>query len=626
MQGRRARRALFLLHAVCLPSPTSQYFKGIPYAGSTAPPHRFMPPQPLAPWSGTLNATAFAPGCVQSHHNPDVPAQQSEDCLNLNIYAPAGTKAGDALPVMAFIHGGAFEEGSNRGPFDMYEANYIVQQHKVVYVTLNYRLGAFGWLSAGDAVPGNMGLLDQRAALQWVHDNIAFFGGNPSAVTVQGESAGAMSIGLHLVSPGSKGLFKRAIQESGVTGYPYRDSTEQAAYGMQFCKALQCDVAGGSPPAARALRGRLAQRRSTPKQWMGRFALLSQAQRQQVAAAVWASPAAQDILRTSPVTSATALAQDFHTLAQAAPLVYDAAVDTLVRDVEGATCNVTCLQGATSDAVKHAAGEATKDILSIIAANWGHLFSAFLSWTPTVDGTIVPMNQVPAMQAGAFDTDVDLLVTTNTNEGATFVYAAVDFEVPSFLIPLAYDLLWGEEASKNISKNALYDASKFADGRTPLSHVTTDHLFRCPAQLWASAVNAHGRSAFVGRYNHLWSFSWLFAKFGLPSICTTEVCHAAELPAVFHAVNTTGRANNITFTPAEMGLSAAMVQYWTNFAATGNPNTYPEGEDARVPLPMEWPQWTPSSQVDLSLNTTWTTETTPQCAMWDAIGYSQKND
>jgi len=619
------------VHCTCNSStaarlPHLQYFKGIPYAGSTAPPNRFLPPTPLQPWTGTLNATEFAPGCVQTHHNPDVPAQQSEDCLNLNVYAPAGTQAGDALPVIVFIHGGAFQEGSNRGPFDMYEATYGVQQHPVVWVTINYRLGNFGWLALTDDVPGNMGILDQRAALQWVAANIAAFGGDGSKVTLQGESAGAMSIGVHMVSPGSKGLFSRAIQESNPAGFPYRSRAEQALYGAAYCKAVQCEVPAASLRGAHtAAHSQLLNAASIDsKQWLGKLSLMPQQARESIAQAALSAHNG----KVGPYTAPEALAADLPVLAAAAPRAHAAAVRSARQGLQSTTCSMSCLQGLTTDAAK-AGWNKADPILVILEANFGHWFSAFLAWTPTVDGTILPENEIPAAKAGtswAYQNKVDMLISTNTNEGATFIYAAIDFALPPWSIGIVYDVLFGSKYTQNITAMPAYNPKDFEDGRQPLSHATTDHLFRCPSQALASAVATAGGQAWVARYNHVASFSYIFAKFGLPDVCVTEVCHASELPFVFHARNTTGASQNITFTPAELSMSANMVQYWVNFAITGNPNTPAANDKNARQLPVQWPSWN-SQHTDLMINSThYLPESTPQCPLWDLIGYEQSSE
>jgi len=191
-------------------------WKGIPYAKPPTGKLRFRPPQPPEPWSGVRDALQFGPAAMQL----DLPQAErkikSEDCLYLNIWSPAAD--GGLRPVLVWLHGGAFVMGS--GSEGLYDGTSFAAQGDVVVVTLNYRLGAFGYLYLGEAggeeyaASGNCGLLDQIAALQWVRDNIECFGGDPNRVTVFGQSAGAISVGHLLASPKAKGLFHRAILQS----------------------------------------------------------------------------------------------------------------------------------------------------------------------------------------------------------------------------------------------------------------------------------------------------------------------------------------------------------------------------------------------------------------------------
>ncbi|MFH9726245.1 carboxylesterase/lipase family protein [Streptomyces sp. NPDC017254] len=205
-------------------------FLGVPYARAPVGALRFRAPEPAAPWEGVREARAFGPTAPKRPYappldallpDPDVPG---DDCLNLNVWAPwRGTDAGGAghdrdrapgeggRPVMVWIHGGSLIHGSSAVP--VYDGTAFARDG-VVLVSVNYRLGVEGFGVFPDA-PGNLGLRDQIASLAWVRDNIAVFGGDPERVTVFGESAGAISIAALLASPLAKGLFRRAVVQSG---------------------------------------------------------------------------------------------------------------------------------------------------------------------------------------------------------------------------------------------------------------------------------------------------------------------------------------------------------------------------------------------------------------------------
>ncbi len=199
-------------------------FKGIPYAASTAGANRWKPPQPATAWSGVRAATDFGSDCPQAAYPQgsmyySKPRPQSEDCLCLNVWTAA--KDGDKRPVMVWIHGGALTRGSGATP--TYDgANFA--KKGVVLVTINYRLGPLGYLAHPELTAesaqhssGNYGVLDQIAALKWVQKNIAAFGGDAKRVTIFGESAGSWSVNALVATPLAKGLFQRAIGESGGT-------------------------------------------------------------------------------------------------------------------------------------------------------------------------------------------------------------------------------------------------------------------------------------------------------------------------------------------------------------------------------------------------------------------------
>jgi para-nitrobenzyl esterase len=196
-------------------------FLGIPYAQSPLGSLRWKPPQSAAKWKATLKANEFGKRCIQSGTYYDIlfrDAGESEDCLTLNVWAPAAP-ANRKLPVMVWFYGGGFNMG---GSSEARQDGTNLARKGVIVVSMNYRLGIFGFythreLSAESQnhVSGNYGLLDQLAALEWVRRNISAFGGDPKSVTIFGESAGSSAVSCHMVSPLSKGLFVRAIGESG---------------------------------------------------------------------------------------------------------------------------------------------------------------------------------------------------------------------------------------------------------------------------------------------------------------------------------------------------------------------------------------------------------------------------
>ncbi|GBP50147.1 Esterase FE4 [Eumeta japonica] len=187
-------------------------FKGIPYARPPLGDLRFQAPQPTFPWKGVRNAKKHGPVCHQYDMFLDKLLTGSEDCLYLNVYTP-NLKPTKPLAVMVWIHGGGFTCGS--GDSDLYGPDFLIEQD-VVVVTINYRLEVLGFLCLDiPEAPGNAGMKDQVAALRWVHKNIKYFCGDPDNVTIFGESAGGASVSYHLYSPMSKGLFKRAIIQSG---------------------------------------------------------------------------------------------------------------------------------------------------------------------------------------------------------------------------------------------------------------------------------------------------------------------------------------------------------------------------------------------------------------------------
>jgi para-nitrobenzyl esterase len=225
------------------PKEGGYLFRGIPFAAPPIDALRWRPPQPVIPWKGVREATAQPASCVQNDQgwNYSDYAIGKEDCLTLDVRTPS---LGGKLPVLVWIHGGSNRAG---GPNDIVLSDVGKQ---VVIVGIRYRLGIFGFLShpaltAEQGGSGNYGIMDQIAALRWVHDNIAKFGGDPANVTIAGESAGSQDVSLLLAAPRARGLFEKAIMESGTPGFgmTFRGLKDAERLGMQADDLLK---AGGS--------------------------------------------------------------------------------------------------------------------------------------------------------------------------------------------------------------------------------------------------------------------------------------------------------------------------------------------------------------------------------------------
>ncbi|XP_072048816.1 cholinesterase-like [Amphiura filiformis] len=483
-------------------------FLGIPFAEPTSGERRFKLPEEKAPWSDVFNATEYGHGCWQlldtglpgiqktGKWNPTVTL--SDDCLNLNVWVPYPRPQNGA--VLVWIHGGGYYFGTSSS--DMYDGKYLAAFEKIIIVSMNYRLDAFGFLSTGDSsAPGNQGLYDQTMALQWVQDNIATFGGDPNSVTIFGESAGGSSVAFHSLSPVSQSLFKRAgIQSGGITP---------------------------------------------------RWAYITQ----EVA-----------------LERAKLLARSVECL------------EDTNGDVRAIPDMIRCLQNV--------------DAKTLLAANPGTGRYLELFFTPVYDGIFLPKHPVDAQDQGSFK-QCELIIGSNSNEANIFLYstapgfdkdgenlldyesykAALRFTFPKFQ-SFALDAIAFQYRPRKTPNNQslLRDAIDLAAG---------DFDFNCPTVELANAYAREGNQVYYYRFEERPSNSpfpeWMGAL------------HGDEIPYIFGIPFDT----SFGYSHNERALSRKLMNFWANFARTGNPNS--DTSDA-TDLPYVWPQYDVETQEFLVLN------------------------
>jgi para-nitrobenzyl esterase len=222
-------------------------FRGVPFAAPPIGNKRFKPPDRVEPWSGVRDATKPGPVCPQAPSRlrfamGDFVATQDEDCLQVTVWTPKADAT--RRPVLVWLHGGAYMSGA--GAIDWYCGERLAHEGDLVVVGVNYRLGALGYLYHPDLSPGNLGLLDQQAALEWVRDNISAFGGDPGNVTLWGQSAGAQSAALLLMRPQARVLFHRAILQSSPFGSLPRQTDEMTSIAEALLRELGLDASAGA--------------------------------------------------------------------------------------------------------------------------------------------------------------------------------------------------------------------------------------------------------------------------------------------------------------------------------------------------------------------------------------------
>ncbi len=454
-------------------------YKGIPYAAPPVGDLRWKPPQPVAAWTSPRACTSYGPACPQPTGGELLPSlavgTTSEDCLYLNVWSPASSPS-QRLPVMVWIHGGSFVTGA--GSLPVYDGANLADRG-VVVVTINYRLGPLGFLAlpalskeSPQGVSGNYGLLDQIAALHWVQKNIAGFGGDPAKVTVFGESAGAISVLDLMVSPLAKGLFQRAISESGILldrgfGVKTAGTLAQAeAEGQSFAKKLGVDQAADVAAAMRA---------KTPAE------LLAAAQ------------------------------------------------------------------------------------------GGGGLTDIGLPWRPVADGYVLADLPTVLWAAGK-EMSVPLLLGTNADEGNAFLS-----EFPSTVSTYTstMDSIFDSFAPQAL---ALYPVKSDADVKPTFSRVLTEVGFAGTARFVARGLSGSAAGS---------SKVYLYQFTHVPLNNPLGAFHAVEIPYVFGNISLFAGAG-----PVDQQLSAAIMGYWTRFAAAGDPN----GGGSTI-----WPAYSSATDQNLQL-------------------------
>lgn len=436
-------------------------YLGIPYAAPPVGVLRWKPPQDVTPWTSIRESTEFSYACPQVDTGVNY-GETNEDCLYLNVWAlENGTSAplngtSGSLPVMVWIHGGAFSAGS--GSFSQYDGKELASLG-VVVVTINYRLGPLGFLAHAalsaeptNGVSGNYGLLDQIAALQWVRNNISAFGGNPNNVTIFGESAGAMSVTYLMLSPLAEGLFHRVIAQSGtpvISSYFFPISSgsmdDALEVGGEFADALGC-------------------------------------------------------------------AQES---------------DLLI-----------CIRSKSAD-----------EIIETTGLDPGAYYIDRFPFFPVVDGWVIPGDPKTLFSSGNIH-DVPLIIGTNANEGAAFIASVSTVDDYESWVQLVF----GDDVDEILEN---FPANE-SDLLQVFDQLYTIALFTHPARFVAGSMANKASKVYL---------------YQLTRIPPTE---AAQLFGAYHGLDIPYVFGNLAesegYNVTDFALSANLMNYWVNFAKTGDPN------------------------------------------------------
>ena len=542
-------------------------FRSIQYAQAPVGDLRWRPPQAVAPWSGVRDATKDGPGCPQKCGLPKgtCPPTIDEACLTLNVFT-AGL-GGAPRSVLFFIHGGDFYQGYAGG--ELYDGSHFARDHNVVVVCIQYRLGALGFLYSGPdsakQFTGNFGLLDQRLALRWTHANIGRFGGDPSQITLFGQSAGAMSVACHMVMEESAALFARAILQSEAFALPFRRTKDYPTFTKDVAIKGGCSHPTSSTPYEACMR-----QLSWP----------------------------HVIDAQVPTQEAKAQLQPY------LPKLNPASSLSLSR-------TVTLIQVA-----------AQKDLL----VELGHLMTVFVPFSPVIGTAELPEQPLEALAGGRWH-DKPLVMGTVRQEGVLFLYEAFPRRESALEEAALLSATFGVRAAAAIHHQypPTEHETRSGDYHNHSAVITTDGLFHCAvrhAALLLATSKQRASDVFVYHFDHKFSFgkaAWT-PKF---TECIDAVCHSEELPYVFHT--DVHAMLNVSFTPKEEVLSDAMQAHWASFALRGKPlATWPRfGNATEIAMRFTTDESAAMGPEGRGVGShVEEAAYRPKCRFWDRLGYN----
>lgn len=556
-------------------------FRGIPYARPPVGPLRYRPPEPPAPWSGVRDALRFgaAPPQDAKAMGPMLDmgiGRTDEDCLYLNVWTPAVD--GGRRPVMVWIHGGAFILGA--GSQYLYDGATLARRGDVVVVTINYRLGALGFLALRDAqgsplASGNEGILDQIAALEWVRREIGAFGGDPQCVTIFGESAGAMSCATLLGIPRARGLFQRAILQSGSANYI---STPEAAAEVATGFLEEMGVSPAQPDALQS---------APPARIMGaqrRYMLGLLLHPRQVLAGNFLAP------RRLGATVLLVVLTTWRVMRRVAQFVL----------------------GALRDLMRPARPRRSR-WRALLAPLFTRASGAELPFEPVLDGTLLPQHPFDAVADG-LAARVSLLIGTNLDEQKLFAFMdpqARLLDERALLARCRQKLAHAGARAAELAHRAIetYRGARAARGQSTTPSelwfaFENDRTMRWPAMRLAELQGAHQPQTYA--YLFTWRSPFMGGALG--------ACHALDLPFVFGTLDHPAMQTFAgSYLPGAHELAERIQDAWIQFARTGNPSHAGVGD---------WPAYEARERATMILDRECRVERAPfepERAFWDQV-------